>query len=350
MKAAIYNGIEKVSVEEMPMPECGDYDVILKNVRGSICGTDIGAYYNGGDDAGIFPGHTFGHEMSSVVYQKGKLVDDSIQVGMRVFPNPTLSKRPDCGMSMLEICDECGAFSEYVQIQDAKLDYNLFELPENVSFDEGAIIEPFSVAMHGVNQINVGPSDRVVIFGAGMIGLCTLSACLAKGVKDIIVADINPWRLSLAAQMGAIPFNSAVGWKDGNIKEFLLDLYGRNERTLSGQLAVDVDAFVDTSGASMIIPSVMEMAKTHARLSIVALYHRSIALNPYLISCAEIEVKGSFAYTNDDIREVIQVLKEKKTPVSRIITHHYPLDQIEEAFHMAQNQGEALKILIDHVA
>ena len=350
MKAAIYRGIEKVTVEEMPIPECGDHDVILKNVRGSICGTDIGAFYNGGDDAGIFPGHTFGHEMSSVVYQKGRLVDDSIKIGMRVFPNPTLSKKSDCGMSMLEICDECGAFSEYVQIQDAKLDYNLFELPENVSFDEGAIIEPFSVALHGINQVNVKASDRVLIFGAGMIGLCTLSACLAKGVKEIIVADINEWRLSVAEKMGAIPFNSAKGWKDGNVREFLWDLYGKKEQTLSGQPAVDVDVFIDTSGASMIIPSVLEMAKTHARLSIVALYHRSIAINPYLISCAEIDIKGSFAYTNDDIREVIQVLKDKSTPVADIITHHYTLDQINEAFAMTKNQSESLKILIDHVA
>lgn len=349
MKAAIYHGIENVTVEELPMPECGDRDVIIKNVRGSICGTDIGAYYHGGDDAGIFPEHTFGHEMSAVVYKVGKNADPAIKVGMRVFPNPTLSKRPDSGLSMLEICDECGAFSEYVQIQDAKLDYNLFELPENVSFDEGAIIEPFSVAMHGINQVNVKSTDRVLIFGAGMIGLCALSACLSKGVKEIIVTDINEWRLSVAEKMGAIPFNSAKGWKDGNVKEFLLDHFGSKEKTLSGEQAVDVDVFIDTSGASMIIPSVLEMAKTHARLSIVALYHRSIAINPYLISCAEIEIKGSFAYSNDDIREVIQALKEKSTPVSGIITHHYTLDQINEAFAMTKNQSESLKILIDHV-
>ncbi len=288
MKAAIYHGIENVSVEEIPMPECGDNDVILKNVRGSICGTDIGAYYHGGDDAGIFPGHTFGHEMSAVVYKKRKNVSDDIEIGMRVFPNPTLSKRADSGLSMLEICDECGAFSQYVQIQDAQLDYNLFELPENVSFDEAAIIEPFSVAMHGINQVNV--------------------------------------------------------------KEFLRDLFGKDVSNLGGSPACDVDVYIDTSGAPVILPTILDCAKPHARVSIVALYHRNVSLNPYLISCAEIEIKGSFAYTNDDIREVIYVLKNKTTPVAGIITHHYPLDQIKEAFTMAANQNESLKILIDHEA
>lgn len=348
MKAAIYRGVENVTVDEVPMPECGDHDVILKNVRASICGTDIGAYYHGGNDAGIFPGHTFGHEMASVVYKKGALVDDSIKIGMRVFPNPTLSKRPDSGLSSLEICDECGAFSQYVQIQDAKLDYNLFELPDNVSFEEGAIIEPFSVAMHGINQIHVNKNDKVVIFGAGMIGLCALCACLSKGVKDVIVSDVNEWRLSVAEKMGAIPFNSAKGWKDGDLKEFLMDLYGSKEKTMNGQPAVDIDAYIDTSGAAPVIPSVLDMAKIHARLSIVALYHRSISINPYQISCTEMQIKGSFAYTNDDIREVIQVLKSKKTKVKDIITHHYTLDQINEAFRMSQNQREALKIQIDY--
>lgn len=93
MKGAIYHGIENVSVEEIEMPECGDYDVILKNVKGSICGTDVGAYYHGGDDAGIYPENQFGHEMSSIVYQVGSKVDPHIKKGMRVFPNPCLSKR-----------------------------------------------------------------------------------------------------------------------------------------------------------------------------------------------------------------------------------------------------------------
>lgn len=79
MKGAIYHGIENVSVEELEMPECGDYDVILKNVKGSICGTDVGAYYHGGDDAGIYPENQFGHEMSSIVYQVGSKVDPSIK-------------------------------------------------------------------------------------------------------------------------------------------------------------------------------------------------------------------------------------------------------------------------------
>ena len=344
MKAAIYHGIEDVTVEEVPMVECGEKDVILKIVKGSVCGTDIGAYYHGGEDAGIFPGHTFGHEMSAVVYEKGSQVADNIKIGMRVFPNPCLRKPADCGMSLIEICDECGGFSQYVRIEQAELDYNLFELPENVDFDEGAIIEPFAVGMHGANKGHVQAGEKVLIFGAGMIGLCALSACLSKGVKDIVVVDINDWRLSVAKEMGAVTFNSAKG----DLKAFLTELYGEAPITMAGQTSVDIDCYIDTSGASVILPSIFNMAKSYSRVVVVALYHQNVSINPYQITGAELDVVGSFAYNNDDIRECIAALHAKSTPVKQIITHHYSLDQINEAFKKAQDQNSVLKIIIDH--
>jgi len=88
-------------------------------------------------------------------------------------------------LSLFEICDECGAFSQYVQVQDAQIGYNIFPLPQNVSVDTAALIEPFAVGMHGVNMGGAKPSDKVVIFGAGTIGLCTMCACMGKGIKYI---------------------------------------------------------------------------------------------------------------------------------------------------------------------
>lgn len=344
MKGAIYHGIENVSVEELEMPECGDYDVILKNIKGSICGTDVGAYYHGGDDAGIYPENQFGHEMSSIVYQVGSKVDPSIKKGMRVFPNPCLSKRPDCGLSSLSICDECGAFSQYVQIQDAKLDYNIFELPENVSFDEAAIIEPFSVGMHGVNVGRAKAGEKVVIFGAGMIGLCALSACISKGIKDIVVVDINEWRLSKAKEMGAVPYNA----NEGDLLGFLQDLYGDKLINFGGSKVADIDLYIDTSGARTVIPEVTKIAKMNSRLVIIALYHHESTFNPLDLVYSEMEIMGSIAYNDVDIKQCIQALHEKSTPVEKIITHHYPLKDIDQAFKQAAKSNETLKILIDH--
>ena len=344
MKAAIYHGIENVTIEEIPMPECGPKDVILKTVKAGICGTDIGAYYHGGEAAGIFPENQFGHEMASIVYKVGKDVPSNIKEGMRVFLNPCTSKRPDCGLSIFEIADECGAFSQYVQVQDAEIDYNIFPLPENVSFDIGALVEPFSVAMHGVNLGEGKPGDKVVIFGAGMIGLSTLCACIGKGIKDIVAVDIDDWRLEKAREMGAIPFNSAKG----SLLNFLQDLYGNDIMNAANNPAANIDLYIDTAGVKSIIPSILNMAKHESRLVIVALYHGNIEINPYQILASEMRVIGSFTYQSKDIKDVIKCLEEESTPIEKIITHYFPLEKINEAFDMAKNGKETLKILINH--
>jgi threonine dehydrogenase-like Zn-dependent dehydrogenase len=344
MKAAIYHGIQNVTVEEIPMPECGPKDVILKTVKAGICGTDIGAYYHGGEAAGIFPENQFGHEMSSIVYKVGKDVSSDITEGMRVFLNPCTSKRPDCGLSIFEIADECGAFSQYVQVQDARIDYNIFPLPANVSFDIGALVEPFSVAMHGVNLGEGKPGDKVVIFGAGMIGLSALCSCIGKGIKDIVVVDIDDWRLEKAKKMGAVPFNSTKG----DLLKFLQGLYGDNISNAANNPAANIDLYIDTAGVKSIIPGVLGMAKHESRLVIIALYHGNIEINPYQILASEMRVIGSFAYQSKDIKDVIQCLEKESTPIEQIITHHFPLEKINEAFDMTKNGKQTLKVLIDH--
>ncbi len=345
MKAAIYHGIENVTVEEIPIPEYGPKDVILKTVRAGICGTDIGAYYHGGDDAGIFPENQFGHEMASIVYKVGKDVPSNIKEGMRVFLNPILAQDPAvCGLSVLSICDEAGAFSQYVYVQYAELGFNIHPLPENVSFDTAVLIEPFAVGMHGANRGNAKPGDKVVIFGAGTIGLSAMCACMGKGIKDIVVVDIDDWRLNKVEEMGAIPFNSTKG----DLLEFLQDLYGGDLVSALGVPAADIDLYIDTAGARSIIPTATGMAKQGARLVIVALYHTTVEINPLLVLGSEMNVYGSFAYGNPDIVEAISYMAAESTPIDQLVTHHFPLEQINEAFAVAHAGKEVIKVVIDH--
>lgn len=126
------------------------------------------------------------------------------------------------------------------------------------------------------------------------------------------------------------------------------DKFGADLTNFGGQPAVDIDIFFDTSGATSIIPEVARIAKNNSRLVIIALYHNMVTINPLDIVYSELEALGSFAYNNDDIRECIQALKDKSAKVEKIITHHFPLEKINDAFKQAAKADCTLKVLIDH--
>ncbi len=123
MKAVIYKDTKTVEVQERAMPVCGPDDVIVRNVRAGICGTDVTGYLYGGRTVGFLPDSEFGHEMVGYVYETGKNVT-CVEKGTRVFVNPmTRIRTPDPSASV-----RAGAFSQYVLVQDAKLEYNLFRV------------------------------------------------------------------------------------------------------------------------------------------------------------------------------------------------------------------------------
>ncbi|MCD7817594.1 MAG: zinc-binding dehydrogenase, partial [Lachnospiraceae bacterium] len=297
MKALIYYGPEDIRMEERPVPEAGPDDVIVKLKRAAICGSDITAYRLGGETVGIFPKGTFGldgqfgHEMVGVVSSIGKNITD-IAVGDRVFINPMTCKRN----GMLS-CDLAGAFSEYVLVEDAQYGNNLFKLQESVPFDEAVILEPLAVGTHGKNCVDVKPYEHVVVFGAGTIGLCTLNALLAAGVTNPVVVDLNEDRLSLAKEMGGIPFNSST---DGDLKEFIFARFGTVENKFMVKCA-DVDVYIDCAGAPGILDQVISFAKPDARVSIVAIYRNPIAFPIAPFSASRLSLKGSCGYDMSDI-------------------------------------------------
>jgi L-iditol 2-dehydrogenase len=139
MKAVIYQDTRTVEVQERAMPVYGPDDVIVRNVRGGICGTDVTGYLYGGRTVGLLPNSEFGHEMVGYVYETGENVT-CVEKGTRVFVNPmTRLRAADPSTSV-----RAGGFSQYVLVQEAKLEDNLFLLPDSLSFEDAVLIEPFS--------------------------------------------------------------------------------------------------------------------------------------------------------------------------------------------------------------
>lgn len=344
MRALIYYGPKDVRMEDRPMPACGPKDVIVKVARAGICGSDLTAYLRDGMSVGILRkgqfGHDgqFGHEMVGTVYQVGAECQD-IREGDRVFVNPTVCKR-----SGMLGCDIAGAFSEYVSVEDAAYGYNLMKLAEDVSFDEAVVIEPLAVGTHGKNCIGVQPHEKVVIYGAGTIGLCALTAVTAVGCVQPVVVDMNPSRLELAKEMGAAIFQPG---EDRDIADYLSHHFG-SVRNPFGMSHPDVDAFIDCAGAGSILPQIIGMAKESARISVVAIYKKPVELDAAVLLSSRLTLQGSCGYDHPDVIEAYQNVNQKRTGISRIVTHHFPHEEAAEAFRFAADpQSGAIKVVID---
>ena len=337
MKALIYKDTKTVEVQERAMPMCGPDDVIVRNVRAGICGTDVTGYWYGGRTVGFLPDSEFGHEMVGYVYETGKNVT-CVEKGTRVFVNPMMRLRtPDPSASV-----RAGAFSQYVLVQDAKLEDNLFLLPDSLSFEDAVLIEPFSVGTHGKNVPQAKPQDHVVIYGAGPIGLCALSGLIAQGNQNVIVLDIDDSRLEMVRKLGGIGFNP----KSGETRQFLIEHFGEIKKYY-GHSAIDIDVAIDCAGAANIPGDFLNYAKQGARLSCVALQKKEVPINFMQVMSTECRIMGARGYTRDDILEVINNLANKKSNVTHIITHTFTLDEGPKAFETAADPSLAIKVVLD---
>src|SRR2546421_10967513 len=337
IKAVIYQDTKAVEVQERAMPVCGPDDVIVRNVRGGICGTDVTGYLYGGRNVGLLPDSEFGHEMVGYVYETGKNVT-GVEKGTRVFVNPmTRLRTADPSASV-----RAGAFSQYVLVQDAKLEDNLFLLPDSLSFEDAVLIEPFAVGTHGKNTPQAKAEDHVVIYGAGPIGLCALSGLVAQGNNNVVVLDIDDRRLETVRKLGGIGFNP----KSGDTRSFLMAQFGEIKKYF-GSSAIDIDVVIDCAGAPNVPGAFLSYAKQGARLSCVALQKKEVPINFMQVMSTECRIMGARGYTTEDILEVIHNLTNKKSNVTQIITHTFPLDDAVEAFETASDPSLAIKVVLD---
>jgi threonine dehydrogenase-like Zn-dependent dehydrogenase len=235
-----------------------------------------------------------------------------------------------------------GGFSEYVLVPNAKANWNLFHLPRTISWDEASLIEPFGVGTRGKNRPGVKSGDNVVVYGAGSIGFFCISALVAQGVTPVVI-DIafSDYKKALLEKIGAVicPLNM-------DKFEFLKKHFGELPQRQSGD-AVNVDVVVDCAGADNILADFFRLLKQNSRLSVVGIAERPQTINLGRLLSAEAAVLGSSGYDISDIEEVIDNLDSKRTHVADIITHHFPLEKINEALSTAADRAKSIKVVID---
>ncbi|MDH3707314.1 MAG: alcohol dehydrogenase catalytic domain-containing protein [Acidimicrobiia bacterium] len=337
MLQARIHGPDDVRLDEVPEPRAGSRDAVVRVAECGICGSDLGYIRLGGL---IGPGPepmAIGHELAGVVHQVGEEVE-RFRPGDRVVLNPS----PPAGGPVIGNGASEGGFAPLLLVRDVDGvagAARLHPLPDTMPFEIGALAEPLGVGMNAVDKLTVEPGSKVVVFGAGPIGLAAVASLHHRGVDDVIAVDLSATRLELARRLGA---RETVAVGDGEVWKRLRDLHGVVD--LMGGPVVATDAFVEASGAPAVIQQVLGGARRGARLSVVALHREPVSVNFLDVLMRELQINGAMEYP-DDFGRTVDVLAHDD--LSSMITHRFPLDRFDEALAVAADADVAGKVMIE---
>lgn len=322
--------------KNIPKPSPDKNEVLVEIKRVGVCGSDM-EYYESGKigEFVVKEPIILGHESSGQVVEVGEKVDD-LQVGDRVALELGVPCRKCkyCKSGRYNLCPDVafmatppddGAFVEYVA---HPADFT-FKLPDSVSLEEGALMEPLSVGVAATKRAEVGIGDKVAVLGSGPIGLVTMQAALAGGASEVVITDIIDFRLEKARQLGAA---KAVNVKEGSLEEF--NSY--------------FDRVIQTAGTSGTYKQAMNLVDRGGR--VVQVGHPSaeeVSIDPNILITKGFDMVGSFRYANT-YKDAIDLVNSCQVELEPMISKQFSFDQIEGALNFPrENPGKCIKAMVD---
>lgn len=333
MKASVVTGPGRAEVLDTERPEVGPRDVLVRMRACGICGSD--AFYI--TIGGIPPrqGHTpLGHEPAGEVAEVGAQVT-GLSVGDHVVINPMAAPSGIIGNGAAS-----GALADYLLIENAVRGTSLEVIPDHIPWEVAALNEPMAVARHGANRCRPKPTDKVVVFGAGPIGLGAVLAFKSLGVSHIVVADLIPRRLDKALQIGA---DAVVNSADEDVVARLIELHGEGESMFGGKAGTNI--YLDAAGVPAVVNTALAAAQKGATLGIVGVHKEPVPVEFVNVMSNEITILGSMGYP-DEIFEVTKDLVANWEKYALIVSHTIPFDNVGEALELAHTPGAADKVVV----
>ncbi|CAH1252770.1 SORD [Branchiostoma lanceolatum] len=329
-----------LKLEERPVPKPGKNEVQIAMHSVGICGSDVHYWVHGAiGDFVVRAPMILGHEASGTVSEVGEGVTH-LKVGDRVAIEPGVPCR---------YCDYCkgGRYNLCLEMQfcaTPPVDGSLaryyvhaadfcFKLPDHVSYEEGALLEPLSVGVHACRRAGVTIGSKVLICGAGPIGLVCLLVAKAMGAAQVAITDIDTKRLEVAKQMGAhCPV--LVKSRDGReVAEQVVQALGCNP-----------DVTVECSGAEPSVQTGIFATKSGGVLVLVGLGPPTINIPIVNAAVREVDIRGIFRYANC-YPTALSMVASGQVDVKPLVTHRFSLEQTLEAFE-ASKKGEGIKVMI----
>ncbi len=327
------HGVDEVRIDAVDVPEIGPDDALIKVAACGICGSDLGYIAQGGITAPGVP-MPLGHELSGTIAALGENVRH-LAVGQKVTVNP-MANGHAIGNGGAE-----GGFAPLLRVRDAaSVAEAILPLPAGMSFDEAALIEPLSVAMHGVHQSGIEAGQSALVMGAGPIGLCTVLVLKYYGVERIVVADKSAMRLQLARQLGA---EAVCNVQESDLENCLREAHG--EAAVMGMPVPGTDVYIEATGVGSVLELAIGLARTGATIVVVGVHKAPIEFHPLTLLIKELRLLGAMAYPRE-FPQVIEMLQGGTVDVAPLISHHFELKDFDKALAVAQDPERAAKVMI----
>lgn len=348
MKAAVYYGPNKIEVADVPEPAVRPGTVKLKVGFNGICGTDLHEYYAGPIFVPTAPHPltgqqmplTIGHEFSGVIAELGDGVDGWAE-GDRVAVEPIYkcAECPSCKAGNYNVCAQIGfhglmsdgGMAEYTVVPTQML----HRLPDNVSLELGALVEPMSVAYHAVTLGDAKAGDTAMVFGAGPIGIGLWFALRGNGIDDVFVVEPSSTRRASIEALGARTLDPA----DLDVPAFIADhTAGRG-----------ADAVFDAAGVTPAVETALGCVGSRRPMVSVAIYEKPLTTPLLNLVMNESRIQGSLCYTAADFESVIALMARGTYDTTGWVTPIAIESVIDEGFE-ALHAGKKMKVLVDPTA
>jgi len=344
MKAAVYRGVNDVRLEEVPVPEIGPGELLVRVHTCGICGTDLKKILTGSHSAP----RIFGHETSGIVAKVGAGVRE-YAAGDRITVFHHIPCR-ECYYCRHKTFAQCktykkvgctagfepsgGGFSEYVRVMDWIVDKGTVRIPDGISFEQASFVEPVNTCIKGIERLGLEPGETVLVIGQGPIGIILARLAKRAGAR-VITSDLYVGRLTIAKSLGLTENVDASQVDAGNAMREMTD--GRG-----------VDAVILAVGGSGLIRPAMDAARPGGRILLFAQTARGEAtIDPAAVCVDEKTLLGSYSASVELQEESVRFVMNREMDLERLVSHRFPLERSVEALELAAHpQPDSMKIVI----
>ncbi len=328
----------EITFHEIPIPEAGEGQVLVRIHIIGICGNDIHVYH-GKHPFTKYP-VTQGHEVSGEIMALGKDVKD-FTIGQKVTiePQEYCGKCYPCTHGKYNLCEELkvmgfqttGTASHYFAVDASKVT----PIPENMGYEEGAMIEPLAVAVHAVRRAGDVAGLKIAVIGAGPIGNLVAQTAKGMGAAQVMVTDVSDYRLKLAKECGA---DFVVNTKDKEFGAAMLESFGTDK----------ADIIYDCAGNDITINQAIRCARKGSTIILVAVFADMAKADLAVLNDHELDMNTTMMYRHEDYVKAIEMVEDGKIFLRPLMSRVFPFDQFKQAYeYIDANRETAMKILID---